>query len=368
MPDQGTPSLRAQSRHVDALIIGGGFYGCHVALILAKMGLRNIRIVEREGGLLRRASYVNQARVHNGYHYPRSLPTGISSRKNFGHFVEEHRFAIVEDVQMYYAIARHSRVTPSQFARFCFEVGAPCKEDRGALKTLFDPVNIEDCFAVTEYAFDAAAIATDLAKKLASANVDCRFGVTARVQKTTPTSVVCDTTEGEVEAGYVFNCTYADLEQVGVPIRNRVKKELAEIALIVPPPELAGKAVTVMDGPFFSSMPFPPLCCYSLTHVRYTPHMAWVDDAEKPSLDIKSRAEAMIRDSSRFMPSLRTVEYLRSIYELKAVLVKSEESDGRPILFERSEVSDRIYSVLGSKIDNIYDILTAIQQQGVLSA
>jgi len=72
----------------DAVIIGGGFYGCSIALALAPR-LPRILILEREGDLLTRASYGNQARVHNGYHYPRSLLTALSSAANYPQFRSE---------------------------------------------------------------------------------------------------------------------------------------------------------------------------------------------------------------------------------------------------------------------------------------
>jgi glycine/D-amino acid oxidase-like deaminating enzyme len=56
----------------DAIVIGGGFYGCEIALELVRLGFEKVVLVEREPGLLRRASFVNQARIHNGYHYPRA--------------------------------------------------------------------------------------------------------------------------------------------------------------------------------------------------------------------------------------------------------------------------------------------------------
>ena len=36
-----------------------------------------------------------------------------------------------------------------------------------------------------------------------------------------------------------------------------MKHEMTEMALVTPPPALHGAAVTVMDGPFFSLMPYP---------------------------------------------------------------------------------------------------------------
>jgi len=60
----------------DAIVIGGGFFGCRLALALARNGAR-VAVIEKESALLSRASFNNQARVHHGYHYPRSILTGL---------------------------------------------------------------------------------------------------------------------------------------------------------------------------------------------------------------------------------------------------------------------------------------------------
>jgi len=49
-----------------------------------------------------------------------------------------------------------------------------------------------------------------------------------------------------------------------------------------------------------------------------------------------------------------------SLYDVKAVLLSTERDDARPILFESSAVSRRVISVLGAKIDNIYDLLDVL--------
>jgi glycine/D-amino acid oxidase-like deaminating enzyme len=347
----------------DAVIIGGGFFGCHIALALKDLGFGRVCLIEREPGLMRRASFVNQARVHSGYHYPRSLPTAISSRRSFSRFVQEYSFAVVPQVSMIYGIARNSRVSPSQFARFCEEIGAPCHENRRLLESMFDSALMEACFNVEEIAFNTSQIAEHLAMRLEQAKVDCRFGSEAQVEGWNDRSVRVRTPDGSLEASYVFNCTYAHLDDVGVRIRNSIKKELAEIALINPPDQLQGRAVTVMDGPFFSSMPFPALGCYSLTHVRYTPHTSWTEPGERPLTPAASRYEVMVRDAARYMPCMQHAQYQGSLYELKAILMKSEGSDSRPIVFEQSLDSERVYSILGSKIDNVYDILEILGRQ-----
>jgi hypothetical protein len=70
----------------------------------------------------------------------------------------------------------------------------------------------------------------------------------------------------------------------------------------------------------------------------------------------------MRRDAERFMPCFRHAKRLGSLYEIKAVLSPAEESDARPIIFETSPRSNRVLSVLGSKMDNIYDVEALVRR------
>lgn len=56
----------------DFAVIGGGFYGLTLALFLQSTGA-SVIVFEAEEEACTRASRVNQARVHTGFHYPRSL-------------------------------------------------------------------------------------------------------------------------------------------------------------------------------------------------------------------------------------------------------------------------------------------------------
>ena len=181
-----------------------------------------------------------------------------------------------------------------------------------------------------------------------------------------------DGVEWTVSGARVFNCTYSRLNKLLVdsalpPVP--LKHELTELALVEVPGELQQIGVTVMCGPFFSFMPFPPKGLHSLSHVRYTPHCVWWDHGDDGYMDPyavfaqqprQTRFPYIIRDAQRYMPILADCEYVDSLWEVKTVLPKNEEDDGRAILFIEDAGYRHLSCVLGSKIDNVYDVLDLI--------
>jgi len=365
---------------VDALVIGGGFYGCAIAIYLARQrGLRNVVLAERGPALMARASYSNQARIHNGYHYPRSYTTAHRSRVNLPRFVSDWPSAVRRDFTKLYAIARrNSKVTSRQFQRFCREIGASLAPADPAHRQLFEPRLIEDVFVAEEYVFDATELARGAAEELAGCGVTVLLDTAAggirhpggdRLQLTLTTGTG---PARDLECRYVFNCTYSELNQLGGEFpgtATRLKHEITEMALMQAPPILARIGVTVMDGPFFSMLPFPARGLHTLSHVRYTPHLNWLD---QPGVDSYRRLDAygkstrvdrMVRDAERYLPAIGDARYVDSLFEVKTVLVKNEGDDGRPILFEKHATLPGCYSVLGGKIDNIYDVLEKLNAE-----
>src|SRR5689334_14539532 len=99
----------------DVVIVGGGFYGCCLALFLSSVTPR-ILVIEAEDELLHRASRINQARIHTGFHYPRSFPTALRSSVLQKRFLRDFKHAVAADFQMLYAIAaQRSKVSSSRF-------------------------------------------------------------------------------------------------------------------------------------------------------------------------------------------------------------------------------------------------------------
>jgi glycine/D-amino acid oxidase-like deaminating enzyme len=372
--------MSSTSHNYDVIIIGGGFYGTVIALYLAKQrGLKRLLLVEREQALLKRASYNNQARVHNGYHYPRSFTTAYRSRINFPKFLRDWPQTVRKDFTSLYAIARrNSKVTAKQFEHFCRDIGAKLQPAPEALRGLFNMRLIEDVFLVEEYAFDSDSLASWAAEELASAQVEVRLGTRAaaiHVKENDTLEVVLTSDSNEqvaVRCKHVLNCTYSGINQMQGDFpgtRLSLKQEITEMALMKAPEELKGLGVTVMDGPFFSFMPFPARGLHSLSHVRYTPHAHWWDRGdfdpygELEKYDFSTRADRMVRDAGRYLPALLDSRHVDSLLEVKTVLVKNEGDDGRPILFEKHSALPGCISVLGGKIDNIYDVLEKLEAE-----
>ena len=145
------------SSKYDFLIIGGGIFGIYAALYLAQKG-QKICLIEKESALLKKASVVNQARLHSGYHYPRSVATAIMSNDNKARFTEDHREFINFHFDKYYAIDKYGSFTdPLQFERFCKHINIKC--DRIRDHKLFNYDRLAALYSTTEYSFDPFLIA-----------------------------------------------------------------------------------------------------------------------------------------------------------------------------------------------------------------
>lgn len=365
----------------DIIVIGGGFFGMYISEFFSSKK-SSVLLLEREGSFMRRASYHNQARIHNGYHYPRSMLTAFRSRMSFPRFVNEFRDCVVSDFEKYYLIGTHlGKVSAGQFERFCERIGSPCDRAPNWLQQLVDPNFIEACFSTVEYAFDADKLRDTMVARLAQTSVDCRLGVAAdKVQRQADRLVVTlRTPDGSIEEAVgtqVLNCTYSNLNRFlansDLPIIP-LKHEMTEMCAVEVPEVFRKVGLTVMCGPFFSVMPFPPLGLHSFSHVRYTPHYQWFEDTERERTNArfldaeprKSAWEHMRRDAARYIPLLRECRYVQSLWEVKTVLPRSETDDSRPILFRLDHGLPGLHCILGGKIDNVYDVVSVIESRGL---
>lgn len=366
------------------LVIGGGFFGLYLSEFMAKKGYQ-VTLVEREGDLMQRASYVNQARVHNGYHYPRSVLTALRSRVAFPKFVEEFRDCIVSDFDKYYLIGNAlSKVTAKQFQMFCDKIRLPCERDSSLMDGLLNPSMIEASFLTKEYAFDSIKLKESMLDRVNSfSNIVIQsftevLFVEKKGEKIYATlKHACDEKFDVVGFDQVFNCTYSGINFINkksnLPLVS-LKHEMTEMCLVNVPKELKDKGITLMCGPFFSVMPFPSEGLHSFSHVRYTPHYEWgeggqnyVDAHSRYLNDRRNSAWSfMLKDAKRYIPILDECEYKKSLWDVKTILPRSDDDDSRPILFMPNHHIKGYHCIMGGKIDNVYDVIDSIQKKGLL--
>ncbi len=354
-----------------AAIIGGGFYGLCLALYLNKSGM-SVTIIEKESSLMQRASLRNQARIHMGYHYPRNILTAYRSRVNYPLFWRDFEKSCVSDFQILYGIARNnSKITSSEYYNLFKQMGLNIEICHSEQRELFNLELIDKIYRVTEYVFDATTIKTSLENKINHTPIRILLNNTVHNIFFSSSFIINNPhNETLTEADCVFNCAYSQINIIReqstlntLPIKN----ELTEMALIQMPPPLNQLGITIMDGPFFSCMPYPSSGSHTLSHVRYTPHTHWTDSNTTRQMEtllntnsITSNYSYMLNDSARFLPLIKNSTYLRSLYEIKSTLLQNEFDDGRPILFHEEPKIPGFFTILGGKIDNIYDLLSVL--------
>ncbi|NKF52667.1 FAD-dependent oxidoreductase [Shewanella sp. WXL01] len=367
--------------NVDITIIGGGFFGLYLAEYFA-LSNKKVLVVEKESDAMQRASYINQARVHNGYHYPRSVLTALRSRISFPRFVDEFESCIDSDFDKYYMISnRLGKVSPNQFEKFCDRIGASHEPASSSIHQLVNPNMIDGIFKVKEFAFNSVILKETMLNRLKDKNVEIMFEhEVTRVQKTASClalTISGGDDEKTVSSKQVFNCTYSMLNAVLsesqidlIPLRH----EMTEMCIVDVPDELKNLGITVMCGPFFSIMPFPARQRHSLSHVRYTPHYEWDDSNDSAYLNAHKIAVENVRktafrkmklDARRYIPILDDITYEDSLWEVKTILPRSGTDDSRPILFKANYGLEGFHCVMGGKIDNVYDVVQTITELGL---
>ena len=374
-------------KQYDKIIIGAGLYGLYSALFCGKKGQR-ILVLECDPTPFRRATYINQARVHQGYHYPRSISTAMKSAGYFERFNKDYAFCINKEFEKIYATsAQYSWSSGEQFKSFCRAANIPCEELHPG--RFFKDRMCDGAFLTREYTYDAMLLKDYFLEKLKEyKNVEIQYGVDIeRIEKLQDTYAVFADGK-EYRAGFLLNATYAStnqiLEMAGYE-KFKIKYELCEIILCDVNEKLKRYGFTVMDGPFFSIMPFGRTGLHSLTSVTFTPHTTSYDAVPTFSCQKMSRGEcsafrlgncndcpAKPETAFPYMESLAK-KYLRdefvftyreSLFSMKPILMSSEIDDSRPTVIRTYSRAPTFVSVLSGKINTVYDLDEVLSDEG----
>ncbi len=364
----------------DKIIIGAGLYGLYSALFCAKLG-QSALVLECDSEAFKRATYINQARVHMGYHYPRSISTAVKSRGYFDRFNEDYGFCVHSSFDQVYATsANFSWTNAEQFKKFCRDADIMCEDE--PVSRYFKAGMCDGAFLTKEYTYDAQILKDYFLEeigKYSSVEIKYSANITA-IEKSGGEYVVTLADGAKHSAGFLLNSTYASVNQILQMLSLEpfgIKYELCEIILCNVSDELKNTGITVMDGPFFSIMPFGKTGLHSLTSVTFTPHMTSYDAVPtfpcqknsggfctpsrlgncndcpaKPQSAwpfMSNLARKYLKDSLKF-------EYVSSLYSMKPILKASEIDDSRPTVIKKYSESPTFVSVLSGKINTVYDL------------
>ncbi|NCB05227.1 MAG: FAD-binding oxidoreductase, partial [Clostridia bacterium] len=280
----------------DKIVIGAGLYGLYAALYCARRGQR-VLVLEKDAEAFARATYINQARVHMGYHYPRSLSTAQKSAGYFHRFMEDFGFCVKRDFHQVYATsARHSWTNAEQFVRFCQAADIRCDEINP--NRYFQPGLCDGAFLTTEYTYDAHVLREELVRRigLEKERVTLLFSAPVTAIRRENEAYAVFSGQRRYDAPFVLNAAYAGTNEIGAMLGLepfRIKYELCEIILCDVGQALKDVGLTVMDGPFFSLMPFGLTGMHSLTSVCFTPHKTSYDAL--PTFECQKQSQGTCR-------------------------------------------------------------------------
>lgn len=227
----------------DFTVIGGGWFGCHITKQLMDNGY-NVKLIEKEKELFNGVSSHNQNRLHLGFHYPRSFNTRLLCQSNYEKFLFCYGsfVSFIED-NCYY-ISKDSCIDFETYKQIISAQGLPFIEveiDHFKLLNLN-----QKCLQVKEGIIDFHK-AKDFFKNTLHRNVKYEKEINASMKK----------------KNWILDCTYNELQRVP----NTTFEP--SVSLIYQTKTIAiKKAITVMDGPFWSLYPYNlEENLYTLTHV-----------------------------------------------------------------------------------------------------
>lgn len=330
-----------------------------------------------------KASLVNQARLHGGYHYPRSVATARMSHEHQQRFTKEHQDFINFSYDKYYAIDRYGSLTDSQqFQRFCDYIGAPYTAIKVAKP--FQDHRIAALFKTTEYSFDPILLGRFYQQQLAECT-GIQVFTNAQVQSVEKLGshwhIQLQTNDNTIvtyQTPLVVNATYAASNAINQLFQLEnidLQHEIAEMVLLSAP-ALQNIGLTIMDGQFGSIMPYGLTGLHSLSSVAYTHHEVSKNQLptfpcqqEHPNCQPKLVANCnycSVRPTSNFLKMQRQIQqyftdnvqlhYYQSLFNIKSKLRANTIDDGRPTEITKLSAQPDFYCVFAGKVQSIYEI------------
>lgn len=326
-------------------VIGAGFFGIMTALQLAERGI-SVTLFDKNDDIMLGASFINQNRIHMGYHYPRSYETARSSHIHQKEFQTMFEEATVGGFDHFYCVASEgSKVSPSEYLTSCDRIGLPYEEGfPKAITVSRDRIGL--AIKVPEKIYDADVLRASLKKRIAEhPEIELRLSCEVTgIKKTTHGHEIYfrDKQESRKDAyAAIVNATYSNINALIQMAGYKAKEyqyELCEIVVVrVPWEKKTGFAI--MDGPFFGILPFGFSNEYLLYDVELSVLERSVGITPRFKRDISfynrddvrsERFRRYISKVKEYVSECAKCSFVRSVYVTRIVLPARDRDDARP--------------------------------------
>ena len=328
-------------------VIGGGLFGCTIAAQLKSK--HDVHLFEEKDSILRCASFVNQYRLHRGYHYPRSLQTMVECRRAATQLTRRWPEVINSGGRHIYAIARNdSRTRPDEYLAALDS--ADLSYQITSFGDILNPETVEMAVEVQEDWLDVSALRGRMWRELR--------GVTVNLNAEWDYSLRDD-------FDLIVLATYAKTNEAAMKLDCAIEPfqyEVVEKPVIQMPSGWEGLGVVVMDGPFCSVDPFGHSNLHVMGHVTEAIlHRSVGPEPEIPEgvaqlinagvVTDKGEASSvwsMIQSGSKWIPTLKFAKYIGSMFTVRAVLPDVDATDERPTIV--SKLDDQVIRVFSGKL------------------
>ena len=348
-------------KSVDVVVIGCGIFGAEIALKASNMGL-SVKVFEANDDVLLGASMNNQNRLHLGFHYPRDIETGMQSIRGFDLFKNKYKKCIQSAFLNTYFIADNNSLTGiDDYLVFCKKLGIPFEN----IMSTDLPIKLEGArkgISCKEVVYDCEILRDIVKKNIKKNNIDISLNSTIKeIYKIDNLFTLKSSSEEEIDAKVVINATYGAssflTEQLGLSVPER-QYEYTAVPIIELDIDRIG--ITIMDGPFFTILPFGKTNKFLLYHVKLSVidseisnklNLKWLSKESSPlrKLDKDEYFGRMINECKNFIPALKNSKLIDFLEGPRMVLSKKDDTDARPSLIRNH---DNYFEVFSGKIDH----------------
>lgn len=317
-------------------VLGGGWYGCHLTAELSASGL-DVELHEARPGLFEGASGGNPARLHQGFHYPRSRLTRAACLDHAERFMGLYgHLTRAVPVNLYAIAAQDSLVDFGTFQQVL--------QGEVPFVPVYDPAEFGLVGCEGALLTGERHIVIDEARR----HFEDKLGHLVTFNSR---PAVVDDPRYEL----TIDCTFCAMDEEAID-----RYEPCLTSLLKGPTD---RAITIMDGPFPSIYPWnEQLGLSSLTSARYTPlsrgcksHAAASDELDKAlhhgGEGLAARACDMADQIAAYYPGARAL-YELADFRLSVRAMPRSGADAR--LVDVVAIGERAIRVRAGKIDAVF--------------